>query len=228
MRPLPLLPALAATLLLPLAAAAQSIPSPYRFIEARQEAGFFAGWVDQDPGQVGVGPGAGPIYGAKYSIELAGPMSLEGVAAANPTTREVLDPRRLEGNRLIGEEDALLLSADARFKLALNGRRTWYGIGPYLMAGGGAIFDAAGAGEVDGELLSDDRFGFRTSFLGLLGAGVRILPGDRLQFRVDADSRFYKLTTPRGWGDSALELGDIPPDEWVRGTVLTFGAALRF
>lgn len=212
----------------PRSSAAQSIPSPYRFIETRQEAGVFGGWIDPDTGPFGFGPGAGTLVGVRYAIELSGPLSLEGVASTILGERDVVDPRRSAGNRVIGQEDSFLTSIDARLKFAFNGRRTWYGLGPYIMVGGGAVFDVAGEGPLDRELDDTDRYSFDTSFLGILGGGVRFFPVERIMFRVDAESRFWKIKTPSGFSDPDLNLGPVSRDQWVQGLGLTLGAAIRF
>jgi hypothetical protein len=212
----------------PRASAAQSIPSPYRFIETRHEAGAFGGWLDPDTGPFGFGPGAGPLVGLRYAIELSGPFSLEGVASTLLGERDVVDPRRSEGSRVIGQEDAFLTSVDARLKFALNGRRTWHGFGPYLMAGGGVVFDVAGEGALDLELEDTDRYTFDTSFLGLLGGGVRFFPVEGFMIRADVESRFWKIKTPSGFSDPDLNLGPVSRDQWVAGLGLTLGAAIRF
>lgn len=212
----------------PRSSAAQSIPSPYRFIETRQEAGVFGGWIDPDTGPFGFGPGAGTLVGMRYAIELSGPLSLEGVASTILGERDVVDPRRSAGNRVIGQEDSFLTSIDARLKFAFNGRRTWYGLGPYIMAGGGAVFDVAGEGPLDRELDDTDRYSFDTSFLGVLGGGIRFFPVERIMLRVDAESRFWKIKTPSGFSDPDLNLGSVSRDQWVQGLGLTLGGAFRF
>lgn len=219
---------LAVGVVAPQAAQAQHIPSGYSFIETRHEAGVFGGWIDPDTGPFGFGPGAGPLVGLRYAIELSGPLSLEGVASTILGERDVVDPRRSAGNRVIGQEDAFLTSIDARLKFAFNGRRTWYGFGPYIMAGGGAVFDVAGSGPLDAELEDTDRYSFSTSFLGVLGGGVRFFPAERLMLRFDAENRFWKIRTPAGFSDEDLNLGPVSRDQWVRGLGLTVGAAIRF
>lgn len=219
---------LPAGLAAPRASSAQSIPSPYRFIETRHEGGVFGGWIDPDTGPFGFGPGAGTLVGMRYAIELSGPLSLEGVASTILGERDVVDPRRSAGNRVIGQEDSFLTSIDARLKFAFNGRRTWHGMGPYVMAGGGAVFDVAGEGSLDRELDDTDRYSFDTSFLGILGAGVRFLPVERFMIRVDAESRFWKIKTPSGFSDPDLNLGPVSRDQWVQGLGITLGGAIRF
>jgi len=209
-------------------ASAQSIPSPYRFIETVHEIGLFGGYVQPDTGPFEFGPGEGPLIGARYAIELSGPFSLEAVSAVQLSERNVVDPRRSEGDRIIGQTDAIMTSIDGRLKFALNGRRTWYGFGPFLTAGGGIVFDAVGRGDLDRELEEEDRYNFSPSFLGIVGGGVRYSVSERIMLRADVDGRLWKITTPQGFSDPALRLGPVERDQWVAGLGWTLGAAIRF
>jgi hypothetical protein len=206
----------------------QSIPSPYRFIETSQEGGAFLGYFSPGRGQFEFGPGPGPVLGGRYAIEVGGPFSLEGVASFFPTTRYVIEPGRVEGDRIVGEADARIVMIDGRLNFSPLGRRLWNGLGAYLLAGGGIAFDIAGDQPEDEQLLGDDRFDFGNSFTGLLGAGARWLPSDRLAFRIDGYLGLWKIDTPDGYFVADRELGSVPEDQWVSGPAVTLGAALRF
>lgn len=232
MRPLaPLRSAIAlllAAALTPALATAQRIPSPYRFIDTRQELGAFAGYLSADTGPFEFGPEGGLLTGVRYSIELSGPFSLEGVGSVVAGERSVVDPRRSEGSRIIGSANTYLTSLDARLKFALNGRRTWRGLGPYLTAGGGFVLDVAGEDELDLQLEEEDRFSQGTSFLGVMGGGVRFFPSRRLMLRADLEGRFWKIETPSGFSDPDLAIPNVERDQWISGWGFTLGAALRF
>lgn len=232
MRPLapvrPILALMFAALFQAAPASAQRISSPYQFIETRQEVGVFGGYLSADTGPFEFGPEGGLLTGVRYSIELSGPFSLEGVGSVMAGERSVVDPRRAEGNRIIGTADTWLTSLDARLKFAFNGRRTWYGLGPYLTAGGGFILDVAGEDALDLELEEEDRFSQGTSFLGVLGGGVRFFPTDRLMLRTDLEGRFWKIETPSGFSDPDLALPNVERDQWISGWGFTLGAAWRF
>lgn len=222
---------LSAMVCLPRVGSAQEIPSPYRFIETAHEAGGFAGFVDAGTGRLGLGPDGGPAYGVRYAIELSGPFSIEGVGTTVSSSRDVLDPRRSEGDRKVGEADVLLTTVDARLKFSLTGRRTWRGLSPHALAGVGLGFDFAGdaPAETDDGFREQDRFEFGTSFLGLVGLGTRWLPGDRWQFRVDGTLNLWQVETPDGWQELESELEAPPPEsEWVNGLGLTFGVSYRW
>lgn len=209
-------------------ATAQRVPSPYRYIEAGQEIGAFFGTIDPGTGRFDFGPREGPLLGVRYGIEISGPFSLDGVVRTLPTTRNVIDPRRLEGDRKIGEADVLLTSIDARIKFALNGRRTWHGLGPYILLGGGLVFDLAGDQALDEALDPPDRFGFGTQFLGVLGGGARWVPADHFQLRTDGVLNLWQLNNPDGFRDPTRGFEDVSESEWVNGLSITVGAAIRW
>ncbi|MGW8266266.1 MAG: hypothetical protein ACWGSQ_07855, partial [Longimicrobiales bacterium] len=85
-----LVPFALAAILLPLHLQGQTIPSPYRFLDSRQEAGLFAGYMSPGTGRFGFGPGPGPAWGARYGINLYGHFGLEGVVTHLPTTRDIV------------------------------------------------------------------------------------------------------------------------------------------
>lgn len=205
---------------------AQSIPSPFTFIEARQEAGPIFGIVDADPGRFEYAPRSGVVYGGRWGIELSGPLSLEGVATVIDGTRDVINPGRDEGDRVVGEADVLLTTLDARFKFSLTGDRMWHRLSPFIVAGGGVVFDAAGA-QPDDELLEpEDQFKFGTSFYGTTGAGVRWFATRRFALRLDGTFSLWKVGTPPGFSERDFEA--VEQGEWLRSLGLTVSTLIRW
>ena len=207
---------------------AQAIPSPYRFVETAQEAGAALGFLRPDRGRFSFGPGPGQVLGSHYQIRVGGPFSLQGVAAYMPTTRDVIDPRRDEGDRKIGEADATIASVDARLHFTLTGDRTWNRLAPHFVVGGGVAFDMAPGQAIDGDLEGDDRFEFGPSFLGVLGIGFSVSASERIVLRGESIATYWKLNTPRGYLRVDRDLGSPGESEWVSGVGLSFGAAYRF
>lgn len=187
-----------------------------------------SGYLNLAAGSLDLGPKSSAFVGGRYALELSGPLSAEGLLLYVPTTRDVVDPRRAEGDRTIGETDASLFMADARLAFSVTGRRTWHGISPYIFAGAGAALDAAGLGEAENVLLEEDRFDFGTAFTGSGGAGMRWAPSDRIMIRLDSNIVLWRLQTPRGFGQPGKELKDVAEREWVRGFGFALGAAWRF
>lgn len=208
--------------------AGQSIPSPYRFWETRQEAGPFAGWIAPGAGRFGYGPAAGPMVGVRYGLDFPGPISVEGVVNWIPTTRGVVDPRRQEGQRVIGSADANLLGADLRLKLSITGQRTWHGLNPFALAGLGLMWDLAPASPDEADLEATDKFQFGTAFVGQLGGGLRVFFTDHWIARTDALLHVWKLDAPAGFRDSARGFANIGPSEWVNASSISLGVGYRF
>lgn len=207
---------------------AQTVPSPYTFIEARQEAGLVFGTVDAATGRFGYAPKGGTLFGGRWGIELSGPLSLESVATVIDGTRDVINPGRVEGDRVVGEADVLLTTLDARFKFTLTGDRAWHRLAPFIMAGGGVVLDAAADSEADELLEPEDQFDFGTSFYGTTGAGVRWFLTERFAVRLDGTFSLWKVSTPPGFSDPLRGFEAVEQGEWLRSLGLTVSTVIRW
>ena len=207
---------------------AQTIPSPYRFLESKQEAGLFGGYISPATGRFGFGPGPGPAWGLRYGINFSGPFGLEAVMTQAPTQRDIVDPGRVEGDRVIGEMSSQLVTIDGRLRFSLTGDRTWHRLSPFLAMGGGLVFDAASDNSDEELLLADDRFHFGTSFVGILAGGLRWLPGERFLIRGDLSLSIWQLKTPRGYSDPERAFTGVDEKEWVGSSSFTLGIGFRF
>ncbi|HET9950029.1 MAG TPA: hypothetical protein VFQ22_13990 [Longimicrobiales bacterium] len=219
--------ALAAALAAAPGARAQVIPSPYAFIEERQEVGLFAGYLDTGSGRLGFAPPGGIWAGARYGIELSGPLSLEAVAGAVRSTRDVVSPALPLGEQVIGEADIVLATIEGRLKLSLMGRRSWHGLSPFLVFGGGIVFDAWNDRSRDILVEQDEIFDFGSSFLGTAGVGTRWFITPRFATRVDGLFSLWNVETPVGFFDYD-HLGDIPRDEWLSGLSVSVSLLFRW
>ncbi len=208
--------------------AAQTIPSPYRFLDERQEVGFFMGYMDAATGRFGFGPPGGVWLGARYGLELAGPISLEGVIGGIDGTRDVVSPGRPEDDRVIGEATSQIWTIDGRLKFSFTGRRSWRRLSPFLIAGGGIAFDTAKNPEADELLEGDEVFDFGTSFFGTAGVGTRWFVTRRFTLRTDALFSLWKISTPSGFGDPRFGFESVAEGEWVRGLSLTGALLFRW
>jgi len=207
---------------------AQTIRSPYRFVEKSQTGGIWAGYLATDRGEVGFGPEAGPILGGRYSIRLSGAFTVEADAGYFSSTRTVLDTAIVEdGFRKVGEADfhALLLNGSLRFNL--TGPRTWHRLQPYALFGAGAMVDLTGTSNLDEMLPVDVRYDFGTSFAGQFGGGVEWFPSQRLTFRFDVRDVLWKINTPTAFLLSRLG-EETTPDQWTSNFLFSAGAALHF
>jgi hypothetical protein len=199
----------------------QSIPSPFRFIETKQEAGLFGGQMTASGGRFGYAPDDALVIGARYGVQLGGPLSLEGVVNYLDATRSVIDPSRPEESWNIGSVPADLLTVDARFKFSLTGHRTWHRLSPFIFAGGGIAFDLTGSQALDETLLPEDVFDFGSSFFATLGGGTRWHLGNRWSLRGDGTFSLWKVDTPPGFSEPDRAFEGVEEGEWLWGTAWT-------
>jgi hypothetical protein len=217
--------ALTVFLLTPVPALAQTIRSPFEFVDERQLLGVTAGYLRTDRGNVGFGPHSAPFYGLRYAIRLSGPFVAEATAALIHTTRTVVDTLQVDGVRQTrGDGDLTLLHLGAAARFDLTGPRTWHGLMPYLLAGAGAVIQTRNVAAGDEHLPADVRFRFGTSFAGSLGAGVEWLPVRRVGVQADVRNIFWRLNTPEPF----LRDTRIPTDEYVQNFALTGALVIRF
>jgi hypothetical protein len=208
--------------------AAQSIPSPYTYLEERQEIGLLFGYMNVANGRFNYGPKGGNLFGVRYGIELSGPLSFEGVIQYIDGTRWVVDPGREQGDRIIGEAPADITTIEARLKFTATGRRAWNGIAPFLAFGGGMALASSGEAELDGVLLADDRFDYGTSFFGTVSGGVRWYLTDRFTLRGDGVFSLWKIDTPPGYADPDRDFQDVGGGEWLLGRAVTVSLLWRW
>lgn len=227
-RPRSLLVFATALAVLPVASAAQDVPSPYRYMEKGQEVSLYAGILDMDPGRFGFGPADQRFLGARYSVVVSNAFSLEGMATTSFGPRDVVNPARAEGDRVVEEAEMRLVLLEARLQFALTGRRTWHGLQPFTYLGGGISFDTLGDQDEDFLLEEQDRYEYGTRFTGAFGAGFRWALADRWLLRGDAGLLLYKLGYPTGWRDAERGFQGVPEEEWLSGTSLSLGLAWRF
>lgn len=207
---------------------AQSIPSPYRHIENKAAAGPMVGYVSTGTGRFGYGPKGGLFVGGRWGIELAGPVSFEVTTTLLPTERDVVNPGRDEGDRVVGTADALMATLDGRLKFSFVGARHWHRQSPFLVFGGGIAFDLAPAQPDDELLEAEDRFEFGTSFYGTAGVGNRFFVSERLTLRAEGLFQLWQLDTPPGFASPERGFAGVQESEWVDGFRLSVSAVIRW
>lgn len=209
-------------------ASAQAITSPYRFLDHGQSLGAFAGYIAASKGSVGFGASSGPVFGARYGIRITGPFTLEAELAYFPTTRAVLDTVPADTTvEVVGEADLTLALAWAALRFNLTGPRTFHGVQPFLLFGGGAALDVAGDAAADEDIAPDARFDFGTSFAGELGAGIEWFLSPSAALRLDGRNVLWRLKTPLPFLQGARSLV-FTDREWVQNFQVSAGFSLYF
>lgn len=230
---------LASALLLgPGAAAAQSIPSPFRRIETTQSVHVFGGYMVPDRNvalndstSIPLGPEAGPVFGVRYQVRASGPLSLEASLGISPTQRRLFAPEFLADSTRIEIEDtgvdvpSLVAMADVGLRFHLTGPRTWNGLAPFVVGMGGLVGDLAGGhnAEEDAELADNARFRLGPSFAVGAGLGTDWFPAQNVSLRLELTGRLWRMNTPEGFSIAGTEQG-----EWNPVAGLTVGGAFHF
>ena len=168
------------------------------------------------------------MLGARWGLELSGPVSLEGVVGLVDGERDVINPARPVDGQIVGVADVLLTKFDARLKFSFTGARAWHGLSPFLVAGGGVVFDLAEAVAIEETLDGADRFKFGTSFYGTTGLGTRWFLSDLVALRVDGIFSLYKVDTPPGYSDPIRGFTGVAEGEWLAGLSITLAALIRW
>lgn len=222
-----LLASLALLLLSTPGAEAQSIPSPYRYIETTQSAGAFAGWLITGKGDDEIGPHSAPLFGGRYTVRLSGPLSGEAGLAASPGQRTVQRRLSAAGDSVeleaVDDVSSLVLIGEAGLRFHVTGPRTWNGLAPYLALTGGGVWDVLGTSEVDEALEESQRVDFGPGFAVGFGAGTDWFLTERLSLRLEARDYLWRLETPPG-----LTQAQRAETQWTHNVGLTLGAALHF
>ena len=136
------------------AAAAQTIPSPYDYIEKTQATGLFAGYLFTDPDvsitdstSLPLGPQSGPVFGIRYQLRAAGPLSIDASVGVSPTERRLFGTTTDTDSAFTGAVDlettvpATVLMADVGLRFYVTGPRTWNGLAPFVVGTGGMVGD---------------------------------------------------------------------------------------
>ena len=212
---------------LPLSAQQVGFPpasSPYRDLEYKQELSPYAGYGNASNDPAGVLPKSASIFGLRYQVHLAGPVSFDADFSRMASTRTLIDPTQVAGKRNLGTADAAVYGVNAGMALALTGRRSWHHLVPEVRGGVGVVSSEA----------KDDASGylFGTPFAFTFGGGLKFLTVGRLQLRADATERWYKQKYPDSFFQAASDKTSVLTTQarsfWARQTLWTVGASVLF
>ncbi|NIN73003.1 MAG: hypothetical protein GTO46_13960 [Gemmatimonadetes bacterium] len=237
-----LLVVLAVGLAWPCGLQAQRVPSPYRFIEPKQDLGLSFSYIWANAGKAGIGPKAGPAVGLRYTRRISRPLSLTPEVFFFRSERDVIDPSLEEGQEdqgngsaFIGTQGLDILLVAGRFNLNLTGTRTWHSLAPYLFSGLGIAMEIGGASTCpespapDCQIELRERFDFGTSLLLQLGLGTVWIPRQRLSLRIEGLNRIWRIKTPPGYVDPGVTIFPIPQaTDWTNNWELALTLSYWF
>ena len=198
--------------------------SPFKDLEYRQELSPYGGYARARVDPAGVLPQSASIAGLRYDLYIAGPVWLTSDLSAMFSDRTVIDPTKPAVSRVVGTETASVYALDLGFALGLTGRKSWHRLAPLVRAGVGVVTSRA----------ADDTTGlkFGTPFAFTFGAGVKFVPGGRIQLRADVGERLFKQKYPdayyRTTSDNTAVLTDAKRSYWTSHGLLTLGVSYLF
>lgn len=214
-------------------AAAQEITSPYRFVDSSQALGLFGGYALTDEGSFDLGPESAPTGGLRYAIRISGPFTFEAEAAFLPSERAVFDTAFVEaGRERIGEADLRLLLVQGALRFNITGPRTYRGLQPFLVFGGGAAIDVSDSdGAFRDELGPDVVFDFGTTFAAQIGVGIEWFASRNIAVRADVRDVFWQIEAPAAFTDPEISPNpdlDVPSEEWLQNFLFLLGLSYHF
>jgi hypothetical protein len=209
--------------------AAQTITSPFDYIQTRQSLGVFGGYNLSPKQDLDLGPHSGPIGGLTYTVQLSGPLAFEGTLGMIGSERVVFQNKPNPTNPaqpIITPVDTVglaLLLAEGGLRFRITGDRTWHRIAPYLAASAGVVANLRGRNETEAAIPADEESRFGPAFAVGAGIGTEWFATQRLSVRAEARDRLWRVRTPAGFSASGKETSN-----WTNNVALTLGAALHF
>ncbi|MEX0912829.1 MAG: hypothetical protein WD737_04405 [Gemmatimonadota bacterium] len=215
-----------AAALLPLSLSAQTIPSPFRFIETKHAIGTYFGHLQTDPGELDLGPNPAPLIGAKYSLHFTGPLS-GTVALGVSATDRTLYARGTETDAplvSLGSTDMFLMLGEAGMRFQFTGPRAWRRIAPFATATAGFATNLlTGSDEREEAIPAEQHFSFGPGLAGGIGLGSDFFLSERVSLHTEFRDYLWRLTTPLGLSETGSRQGD-----WTHNFSLTLGGAIHF
>jgi hypothetical protein len=197
--------------------------SPFRDLEYHQELTLFGGYFSAAKDPAGAAPKAAAMEGIRYEITVGGPAQLYARMARVSSQRNVIDPTKPAASRQLGSQSWPVYLVDAGISLNLTGQRTFHGVVPVVAFGGGLVSDLD-------KQVDADPFNIGTNFAFSFGAGLRMVPGGRLQVRADVGTYMYPIKYPTQYYVTATDNTSVLPSNqaksfWKRNGAFTLGVS---
>lgn len=200
--------------------------SPFRDLQYRQELTLFGGYLKAGTEPAGVAPQAGPMIGGRYEIAVGGPAQLYARVSRVFSERRGVDPTQPAASRSLGVVKTPLYLADLGVSVNLTGQRSFHHVVPVVTLG-------AGVASTLNSKIEKDPFKLGTTFAFSFGGGLRIVPGDRVQIRVDAGTHMYQIRYPTAYYTAASDKTSVLPagqakNLWKSNPSVTAGLSYLF
>jgi hypothetical protein len=203
---------------------AQSVPSPYHYVEKAQALGVHAGYVMLESGRYDTNPTSGPTVELRYEGRFAGPVS--GIASIGFISSDRPVYTRATGSTTmvrLPDASSLLTDAEAGFRLSITGPRTWHGLQPSVATTAGIVANLAGRTAEEKQLPGDQLVRLGPSFAVSPSAGTDWFPTERISLDLRVTDHIWRLATPAGLTDSGTK-----ETAWTNNIGITVGAAFHF
>lgn len=197
-RPAALLVLMLAAMTPGLVAQQESIESPYRWREKGFRVGLWGAYHAANRGNLHFGQGPAAAGGAKMRARISSPLSIEMGFTYAPAERWVVDPRLETGPAIVDTVSAGWLRADIGVQVGLTGARTWRGIHPYGLFGGGWTFGVnEGASETFGDPAFESfRYDISTAPHIYVGTGIEVFASEKLGIGFEIRDYLNRLSAP--------------------------------
>ena len=211
------------------AAQEEVIDTPYRWIEHGTRVGLVGGYIFTNRGDPPFGPGSSPFLAARFRARLSSPISLELGLGYGNSDEYVIDPRLEGGPAVVDTVGADWLIIQASLQFALTGARSYHGLQPYVVLGGGIL---QGLSTDATDALASPQQAFRyeigTSPMIHLGIGAEWDVSERVGVAFEARDNLWRIRTPEGWFridvlENILDSGSVAPSQsqWTHNFELT-------
>jgi hypothetical protein len=218
-------------------ARAQTIPSPFRYIQHNQSLSAFGGYLWTDPmvalsdsTEAELGARSAPVFGVRYGLRFGGPLSGDVALAFIPSERKVFlaqvnaDSTEITPVFTGNTASAPLLMLEGSLRFHLTGDRTWNGLAPFVAVTGGLVSEVGGTDPAETDLTNAERFDFGPAFAVGGAAGLDWFVSDRFSLRVDVSGRLWRESPPQGLQPP----GSRRETEWSPVTGVSLGGAFHF
>ena len=200
------------------------IDTPYRWIEGSMRFGVAPGYLSASRGALELGPGSTETIAGRFRIRVGSPLSIGLNATYGGSDRFVVNPLAEGGPTVVDTVGSSWLLIDLEVQFALTGARTWHGVHPYILLGGGILFGLQNEVSPLVEELELEPFVFDigTAPSFLVGGGFEWVISPRFGLGFELRDHIWRLKPPIGFFDplvlaNIIESGAEAPQEsqWV-------------
>lgn len=213
---------------LPATAAAQVLghmpdATPYADVDSPRELAIFAGYYDASKDLAGVAPKPGFAFGARETLQLAGPAIAVFRLSHAFTDRTVIDPLDPTSQRDLAVIHDPLTFLDASLGFNFTGPRSFHNLQFAINAGVGGASDLGAPKDAGG-------YRFGTVPVLVYGAGIRFVPPGRLSLRLNADNYMMEHSYPKSYHTITGDGTSVVPTthslvDWRNNGMFTFGVS---